>query len=381
MAAYGCNHHRTEAPARLAGELSALEQERFDGHQRTCSGCHALYDSLARALAAARAEPEPLSAADKDREYAALMDRLRADGNRAAEPVRPRRWAWAVAGAGAMAAAAALLLALSAGHDAPVPQEPPLVSASPSPRLDVRAVTGTEWNLEETGRDQTLVLRRGTVYVRLAPLHEGESFEVRAPDLRVRVIGTIFSVRSEPGRPTEVAVMRGAVVVERVRHGAMTLVAGEASAGPDAQKAAARDDYARVRDWLAEPSVAASPPPAAPLPSPPAPAQGRVRAPAKIPSLSYAEAERALTERGPAAAAELLERLIAERPDGADADTARLELGTLYVGPLSRPDDARRHLATFLGRNPSGPGAEAARVLLCPIDPQHGQCTAQPRTR
>ncbi|HEV8323227.1 MAG TPA: FecR domain-containing protein, partial [Myxococcota bacterium] len=360
MSGYSCHDHRAEAPERLAGELSALGQERFDGHQRACAPCRGFVESLAGALAAARAElPLPPIGA-VDRAYVALMDRLRAEevSAVAAPPTRvafggARRW-WPWAAAGAVTAGAAAALALFVGLGARSPgvgagaPDAAWVSVSPRPGLDLRVASGTDLSFEEPrGGTTTLVLRAGTLYARVAPLPPGRTLVVRAPDLAVRVVGTIFMVRSEPGHPSEVAVMRGAVAVERSGAAAATLLTGEAWRAPGPASPLEARDLAAVRDWLAGPAekmgsaaTAGAPAPAlgrsaataAPVepatpsrpaePSRPA-AVAHAAAVAPLPARAladaptYAEAERVLAAGGPGAAAEVLEALVAARPDGA----------------------------------------------------------------
>jgi hypothetical protein len=83
----------------------------------------------------------------------------------------------------------------------------------------------------------------------------------------------------------------------------------------------------------------------------------------------YLEAERALAGGRPAAAARILEDLIERLPETPEAQSARLELGRLYAGPLGQPAHAVVHLSAFveIERDPSARGA--AKGLLCSLVP------------
>jgi len=422
MSGYSCAEHRVEVPDRLAGELSALGQERFDRHQLACASCRAFLGSYAGALAAGRADVPPPSIGEADAGWSALAERLRAeaaawpdgpqDGRQPDAGRRPfaagrRWWPWALVAAGVAAAGMAAALTWMIGSGTSGAGGGEWVSVSPRPGLELRVASGTDIHFEAANAGTTtLVLGAGTVYARVAPLPPGEAFVVRTPDLAVRVVGTIFMVHSAPGEPSRVAAFRGAVAVERAGSATELLVAGEAWRAPGPATSTDERDLAPVRDWVAAASGAATAAraggtatasaatgaatgaagaataPAAPAhvasaaalpPAAPAAPAALARAPAAAPS--YAEAEAALAARGPAAAAALLERLVAARPDSSDADTARLELGRLYAGPLARPADARRNLEAFLARSPGGAGAAAARALLCRVDPRNAACT------
>jgi len=119
------------------------------------------------------------------------------------------------------------------------------------------------------------------------------------------------------------------------------------------------------RRSVATPPRAARPAPGAGAAAAP---PGEVAPSPRPPSL-YEEAERALADDRPEAAARLLEELIERAPGSEDAQAARLELGRLYAGPLGDPARAVFHLSRFVAREPEPSARGAARGLLCRLLP------------
>lgn len=411
MSTTACERYRHEAFGRLSGELNALAQERFDQHRRGCAACDRFVSELQTAMAEARREPAPLSVEDRDRVYEALS---RAVANDPSPPrdERPRSRAPRKVTV-ALALAACVVLALFAGvagrlghRPARSVRAPAMVEASPAPGLRLRATAGTVWRLDGGAQDPVLVVDRGAVYLSVAPRPAGHALQVHARGVVVRVVGTVLFVRapSAPG-PVEVGVMRGVVMVEPAGGAPRRLEAGLQWTAPHRIAPLAGRDRAVVRRWLAapeHPAVASvqparvAPPAGAPALSgavapgasreSPLPGRGpHGHAPPEVAQaqddprgpqpLSYDDAERALAAGDASAAAALLEGVVATRAGTLDADTARLELATLYAGPLGRTDRALAHLRALLAVNPTGPGREAARRLLCRLAPEDAVCT------
>ena len=407
MSTPACVRVRKDSFARLSGELNALEQERFDQHRRGCAACHQFVSDLEIGVAEARREPPALSVEDRDQVYEALARTIARDPSVARGPVAPRpgRRVMPVVLALAACAVLALLLGLVgrlAHRPAREARPDAMVEASPAPGIRLRATAGTIWRLDGGAQDPVLAVDRGAVYLSVAPRPAGHPLRVRAPGVVVRVIGTVLFVRAGQD-PTEVGVARGVVLVEPVGGAPQRLEAGLQWTAPHRITPIAARDRRVVRGWLATSAhapVASSTPIAEPVateqpapiasrePSAPG-AERRAPAPAEIPAaaepvppdgargpqpLSYQDAERALAAGDARAAAALLEGVVAARPGTLDADTARLELANLYAGPLAHTDRAVAHLRVLLGGNPTAPGREAARRLLCRLAPADSAC-------
>ncbi len=82
------------------------------------------------------------------------------------------------------------------------------VAATPGARFEITSVTHA---------DRRIRLEEGTMLFDVVPLSRGQRFEVTTGDLRVRVRGTVFSVRAGPGRSSSVHVYEGRVAITRGR--------------------------------------------------------------------------------------------------------------------------------------------------------------------
>lgn len=193
-----------------------------------------------------------------------------------------------------------------------------------------------------------VVLERGSVDCEVAPRRGRPAFVVQAGDVRVRVVGTRFSVRRAGEREVRVSVDHGAVEVTRA--GSTTLL---------------RDG----ESW--PPEAALAPPPAAPAPQPsPEPAPSATPPPSAAPKVPHrpAASDQDLYEQAA--------RSEARDPDGAMVTYRRLASGkgawaapSLFAaGRLAadrgRHAEARRLLEQYLKRYPAGPNAADARRLL-----------------
>ncbi len=211
---------------------------------------------LDRLLAQAReAEPEPLDedAVERAVTHAALTGRAR-------HRAWVRRRALGALALGSAVAVAAVLL-----HLAPAPDAAPPSASRPAPsvapeavvereRTDLELPTGDRLLAEEgarfhvelaTERERRIRLSSGSMLFDVRPL-EGGRFTVRTPSAEIVVLGTVFTVTTDP-RGTVVRVYEGRV---EVRHeGAVEEVVAGDHARVDSERGAEAD--AASRDPLA----------------------------------------------------------------------------------------------------------------------------------
>ncbi len=286
------------------------------------------------ALTALARETEAEALDDTD---ARRMIRQATLGARARGARRRQRWVMATSAATAAALAALVTLAWvtsgdSAGQAAAPPAAPesaagetvpahadPMELALPSGDR-ITAVEGSRFELlSMTDTERRVSLSRGAMLFDVARLGDGATFEVETRDLRVRVLGTIFSVDArEDG--TTVRVYEGRVEVLRDGEAGAAprlLTQGESWSsgtdfGPDARLSARGRRAAEARASVAprpeeaapaEPVVAlAEPAVTAPIPtprreSPPTVERAQAMIAAGNPEAALLAARRALAER------------------------------------------------------------------------------------
>jgi transmembrane sensor len=117
----------------------------------------------------------------------------------------------------------------------------------------------TELRVEQDTADHVVTKLRGGALFHVVPNHE-RTFEVRAGDVRVRVLGTVFSVQQLPSGQTQVLVERGRVEVAWLG-GATLLEAGHGGTFPPAAGAESEPEGQGATGALTPP---AAPPAAGP---------------------------------------------------------------------------------------------------------------------
>jgi len=304
----------------------------------------------------------PLSDLGRQRIRQAVFDRL--DREVLVQPAAPqpaRRRTILLAAVGVAAAAAvALLLIRDGANDRPVARvpSPSRITTGESPSQvavgDARITAGPHAALMVTEAGDAgvqVLIERGRIEFAVAPRGERPPFVVLAADVRVEVIGTVFTVARD-GDDVTVAVAKGIVRVTR--------------GGEEAHVAAGQS-------WPAPVEPAVEPPEEAELTFEPEPAKA-ARAkrksheqppvstePAPPTSRERYEAAVAAEKTRPEEALATYRALAAEGGEWADNALfaeARLELD------LGRKDAARRSLSAYLRRYPRGANAGLARALL-----------------
>lgn len=307
-------------------------------------------------------EVPPLSDLGRQRIRQAVFDRLDREAPAAPVVARPaRRRSALVVGAAAAAAVATFLLLRDRGVDQPVARapSPSRITTGDSPSEvtvgDARITAGPHAALlvSESGDAGVQVLiERGSVEFAVAPRGERPPFVVLAADVRVEVIGTVFTVGRD-GDDVTVSVAKGVVRVTRAGE-EIRVAAGQswpaavespAAAPVDADELTFEPEPARAARARRKPHEH---PPAAPQAAPPT---ARERYEAAVAGEKDHPEEALATYRALAA-----ER--GEWADNAQFAEARLELD------LGRKEAARRSLAAYLKRYPRGANAGLARALL-----------------
>jgi transmembrane sensor len=201
----------------------------------------------------------------------------------------------------------------------------------------------TELRVEEDSADHVVTKLRGGALFHVVPNH-ARTFEVRAGDVRVRVLGTVFSVQQLPSGQAQVLVERGRVEVAWLG-GATLLEAGHGGTFPPAAGAEAEPEPQGA--VTPTPPVAAPSPRVAPLPHEHAANGGGWREDAR--AGDYGRAYDELNARGRDAV----------RDDAGDlllaADVARLS---------AHPEEAIRPLRAVCDRHASDRRAPVAAFTL-----------------
>jgi transmembrane sensor len=315
-----------------------------------------------------RPDVPPLSDLSRQRIRQAVFERL----DREPQPAPPvlarprRRGALLIAGAGLAAAAAVAAIALVNGLGG----EPPVAARRPSASRvetgaaasqvtvgDARITAGPHSALTATEAGDggvQVFLERGAIDLAVAPRGDRPAFVVLAADVRVEVVGTVFSVARD-GDEVSVSVAEGVVRVARPGSREARVAAGESwpAAAPESPPPAASDPEMTFAPEAAgaarEKRKKEAPPPAA-------------EPPAAAPSARQRyEAAAAAEQSRPEEALAGYRALAAEA--GAWADNALFAQASLEL-KLGRQAAARRSLATYLKRYPRGANATLARALL-----------------
>jgi transmembrane sensor len=222
--------------------------------------------------------------------------------------------------------------------------------------------------VEDTAARIVVNLAKGGARFDVVPRPD-RTFAVRAGEVRVRVLGTAFSVERVADR-VGVAVTRGTVEVNWGT-GTRRLAVGDegwfpplvVSPSPDAGHA--EDKVEDTVEDTGEHAVEKAPVrPRPKLGPPPAPAAAQPTAPAAPPAPDaaklLADADRARLGGRFDDGAALLERLVREHPGDARAPLAAFSLGRLLLGELGRPAEAARAFARARALAPDGPLAREA---------------------
>jgi transmembrane sensor len=318
-----------------------------------------------------RIEVPPLSDLSRQRIRQAVFERLDREPLAAAPPLgapSPRRRTAALALALAAAAGLVAFLVLGGGGERrPIARSPSpsrLVTGDTPSQVtvgDARITAGPHAALtvNEAGDAGVQVLiERGAIEFAVAPRGDRPPFVVLASDVRVEVIGTVFTVARD-GEDVTVAVARGVVRVTRAGEEAH-VAAGQSwpakrAAAPELPPAAAAPPSGDEPELTFAPEPARSArPKRKPEPPPPAPA-------ATPSARERYEVAAALEKTRPEEALATYRALAAER--GAWADNALFAQGRLEL-ELGRKGAARRSLAAYLERYPRGANAGLARALL-----------------
>lgn len=240
-----------------------------------------------------------------------------------------------------------------------------------------------------------VVLDRGAVTCIVAPRRGRPAFIVDAGDVRVRVVGTRFTVVREPAGAS-VEVEHG--VVEVVAHGVVVSLHdgqhwpdGPAPAPIERQESRERPEAPATALPTAPPGASASAPPAAPTPGP-KPVTASASPPGKpgqqppretrsaMASAAVPDSEEAAPTSAPVATLqeqfESATRIERVDPDEATSVYVRIAAGGSVWAPNAlfalarleadrgRREDAARHLNEYLTRYPRGINADDARALL-----------------
>ena len=259
----------------------------------------------------------------------------------------PSAWAWP----------AALTIDDSAAVMAPPLR---LADGSVATRLDASAALAI---VENSPERVTLDLRRGRERFEVVPRPAAErSFHVRAGQVTVTVIGTVFTVERVADR-IGVSVERGIVHVDWGQ-GARPLRAGESgwfpplalvdpAADPQSPATAIEERPTTAPPLRAERRPQTAEPTAAAAASTVAPPPAALDAPSAEQILRAADTARMTGRAGEAAT--LLQRLVSDRPDDPRAPLAAFTLGRLLMRELGRPRDAATAFAEARALAPAGP--------------------------
>ena len=237
---------------------------------------------------------------------------------------------------------------------------------------DVLLQEGTTVAVAPTERATLLQLESGGLLAHVSHRPADHPFVVELHGVRVRVVGTVFSVMERPNGAVEVSVASGVVQVQAPTGPAVRVAAGQSWNSVRPELLAPDTIVPLDRSVVERHSVltaAAAPPPApdAVAPSTPPPTAPPVQAPpeaavaqaeppaepaAVAPSL-YDQAHRLQTQGDARGAGAALEQLIAHGDPR--ADIALYDLGRLRLRELADPKGALDAFYQYRGRYPDGP--------------------------
>lgn len=388
-----CQIVQRQAMTHLAHETSVLEQQRFTAHLAGCAACRASVESMSEMLEAARGErfiPTPKA---RDEMLDGVLARIEQD--RSGESIRPtpaprrsgRRARWVAAASMAAAAAAALIItfatqtpptdrapgvqpkpgavAVAESHATPPTQQGPLDTRRLAGRLTLGVSPGARYDTQRDGARVRLTVFSGRLWVSFKPSEEIETLEVRGPGAAVHVTGTVFMVQVTPGALMSVGVLNGEVKVVPETGAPVTVGPSETRDSNGRVASMASADKEQVAGWLArlvtegEPGKTAGANAACATPAghDPSEASAEKAAQPAQPSDLYRQAETHMERGDYTSAAGLLERIVRAAPASSRADTARLDLATIYTRHLHNNRRAETHLKAYLRRHPNGPKA------------------------
>ena len=340
-------------------------------------------------------EVEPLSDARWSKIESALFDKLeREEWTRepAVDTQPQKRRAWKTAAVTMLAFAAALALVVGGWRlrGAGTGAAPSGATASNPSRI-VTGMSDSHLALGESSLDVApesalvvsgddargllVVLDRGKVSCEVAPRRGRPPFLVQAGGVRVRVIGTRFTVTRGEGDSARVEVAHGVVEVTArgetiVLHDGESWPPSKTAAAPSSSNTATANDVAIPPRAVVKRSSPSKRPAASepPLPSPlmtsypdsPAPPAPPATAPSPTPQQRFEQAAK-LESRDPSQAIAIYRQL--SSGGGAWGMNALFAQGRLEAD-RGNVGEARRLLASYLSRYPRGPNAADARALL-----------------
>lgn len=449
---YDCEETRAHYHQVRRGEVTPDEMARYDDHLGDCEACQAFVLRMDGMLDAARdVDVVDEVAIDRDDLFSKIMadvegdsvddvDQGATDGPRLREvsdadeeldiPRSPRRWvAVAMLAAALVVAGLGVVLWMEQAPDAPLDVEIAQGDRETAPTADreldetiedkpsqgladerptfaamkpllvedesIRVFTAKPDEVAVSKKDDatSVNVKEGTVLVEFTPKDpRSEKLAVRAGELTVRVVGTIFYVhRSTAG--SIVGVVTGKVEVTTQEGESLFLTDGQeydADGGIRTAREATRDEADAYVDVDAHDARLAARRDSAPTPvePPPSSAERAERAERVEPEASGDEergmsvlaqtlrdqASEAVRMRQYSDAARLLEDLIVELPSGHPAAmSARLDLSRIYMRQLDEPTRAVPHLKRFIVDRPDDPATPSARTTLCRILEAEGE--------
>lgn len=258
--------------------------------------------------------------------------------------LRRRRFFFAVDAVALCGCLALALVLLGRGHlrPSPVVASSQTVAGSATSFVDGSVAEpssrDTEVRVEEDSPTRVVAKLTGGARFKVVPNHE-RTFEVRAGDVRVRVLGTVFSVQQLPSGQAQVLVERGRVEVAWLG-GATLLEAGQGGTFPPAAGAELEPDF---------PGPVAS---AAPAATPPQTARGAPRGGGWREDAKAGDYGKAYAE------------LNAKGRDGVRDEASDLMLAADVARLSAHPEDAIRPLRGVCERHSSDRRAPVAAFTL-----------------
>ena len=204
------------------------QSSKIAAHIDSCLHCQNIRREVATLGAMARELPSPIPEESRMRMVRSAVLTATADKQQRPRMLWQNRYA------------IALLVLVAAGFVAAITWRN-LVPATREEAVDVYRATvhnhgDARYILVEGQPDELVRLTRGTITVRVSPLHARERFRVIVGDSEVEVKGTVFDVTAENDRLIKVRVATGKVIVRHNEQGAETLVAGDQWVSASAQR-------------------------------------------------------------------------------------------------------------------------------------------------
>ena len=406
-----CETILKDALAHLAGETSPLEKARFMSHMERCASCNAAVSQMTDMLDAARKSQDVPSVTAKDRMFDGVMARIeKASSASVAEVfVGESRRRLTMPRGRTIAAAAMVLVSMSVlfavfhmrQDDAPASWAPSvpsstILSAESSttmatfstvrlfPHLTIGVSADALWRLAETDALQRILVERGELWIWYDKTLGKKRLEIEGSGAVATVVGTVLTVKAEPGKVMEVGVLEGRVAV-RSNLGTHRFLEKGDWLSAEGHLVPMSETIAKTgRHWLETVSEkqntaqAAGPDFSSRNTDGPTPDTVETDAPKPVkrdivdaPGL-YSQAEKEMQSGNYSEAATILERLVRKASRSTEADTARLDLAGLYTRRLANPQRAAKHLSDYLRRHPNGARAGLVKRRLCRISADFG---------